>query len=112
MNTATDRLSEVKANIAAAEREAGHSAGSVTLVAVSKTFDADAVRPILAAGQRVFGENRVQEAQGKWPALRQAFPGIELLIHIDPEGHVDEPGNPLVEADEFEKLDERTDETK
>jgi pyridoxal phosphate enzyme (YggS family) len=80
MNTATDRLSEVKANIAAAEREAGHSAGSVTLVAVSKTFDADAVRPILAAGQRVFGENRVQEAQGKWPALRQAFPGIELHL--------------------------------
>jgi ferrous-iron efflux pump FieF len=44
--------------------------------------------------------------------LCAAFPGIELLIHIDPEGHVDEPGNQLVEADEFEKLDERTDETK
>jgi ferrous-iron efflux pump FieF len=44
--------------------------------------------------------------------LCAAFPGIELLIHIDPEGHVDEPGNPLVEADEFEKLPEKMDEKK
>ncbi|MGN6537296.1 MAG: YggS family pyridoxal phosphate-dependent enzyme [Mesorhizobium sp.] len=80
MNDAPSRLAEVKARIAAAESEARRPAGAVTLVAVSKTFDADAVRPVLAAGQRVFGENRVQEAQGKWPALRDEFPGIELHL--------------------------------
>lgn len=80
MNDAVQQLETVKARIAAAEREADRAAGAVTLVAVSKTFDADAIRPVLAAGQRVFGENRVQEAQGKWPALRQEFPGIELHL--------------------------------
>ncbi|MGN6146315.1 MAG: YggS family pyridoxal phosphate-dependent enzyme [Mesorhizobium sp.] len=80
MNDAPSRLAEVKARIAAAESEARRPAGAVTLVAVSKTFDTDAVRPVLAAGQRVFGENRVQEAQGKWPALRDEFPGIELHL--------------------------------
>jgi len=80
MNDAPSRLAEVKARIAAAESEAKRPAGAVTLVTVSKTFDADAVRPVLAAGQRVFGENRVQEAQGKWPALRDEFPGIELHL--------------------------------
>lgn len=52
----------------------------MTLVAVSKTFEAEDIRPTLDAGQRVFGENRVQEAQGKWPALREAYPGIELHL--------------------------------
>lgn len=80
MGDAVQQLETVKARIAAAEREAGRAAGAVTLVAVSKTFDADAIRPVLAAGQRVFGENRVQEAQGKWPTLRQEFPGIELHL--------------------------------
>ena len=80
MNDAVQQLETVKARIAAAEREADRAAGAVTLVAVSKTFDADAIRPVLAAGQRVFGENRVQEAQGKWPALCQEFPGIELHL--------------------------------
>jgi pyridoxal phosphate enzyme (YggS family) len=80
MNDAPSRLAEVKARIAAAESEAKRPAGAVTLVTVSKTFDADAVHPVLAAGQRVFGENRVQEAQGKWPALRDEFPGIELHL--------------------------------
>ena len=51
-----------------------------TLVAVSKTFDAEAIRPVIEAGQRVFGENRVQEAQGKWPALKAEFPDIELHL--------------------------------
>lgn len=73
-------LNAVKAAIAAAEKEAGRKKGSVTLVAVSKTFGADAIRPALDAGQRVFGENRVQEAQGKWPALREDYPGIELHL--------------------------------
>ncbi|WP_054310284.1 YggS family pyridoxal phosphate-dependent enzyme [Mesorhizobium sp. 1M-11] len=80
MSDAVQQLETVKARIAAAEREADRTAGAVTLVAVSKTFEADAIRPVLAAGQRVFGENRVQEAQGKWPALRQEFPGIELHL--------------------------------
>ena len=74
------KLATVRENIAAAEQEARRPAGTVTLVAVSKTFEADAVRPVLAAGQRVFGENRVQEALGKWPALREDFPGIELHL--------------------------------
>src|SRR6185503_4305425 len=51
---------------------------SVTLVAVSKTFWPEAIEPVIAAGQRVFGENRVQEAKGKWPALMEQHPGIEL----------------------------------
>ena len=80
MNDAPSRLAEVKARIAAAEREARRPAGAVTLVAVSKTFEAVAVRPVIEAGQRVFGENRVQEAQGKWPALRDEFSGIELHL--------------------------------
>ncbi|MHA6642904.1 YggS family pyridoxal phosphate-dependent enzyme [Mesorhizobium sp. A623] len=80
MGDAVEQLAGVKAKIAAAERAATRERGSVTLVAVSKTFDADAVRPVIEAGQRVFGENRVQEAQGKWPALREEFPDIELHL--------------------------------
>ncbi|MEO3387285.1 YggS family pyridoxal phosphate-dependent enzyme [Mesorhizobium sp. CAU 1741] len=80
MNDAVSRLKTVKANIAAAEQEAKRPAGSVTLVAVSKTFAADDIRPVIEAGQRVFGENRVQEAQGKWPALREDFPDLELHL--------------------------------
>jgi len=80
MSDAVQQLETVRARIVAAEGEANRPAGAVTLVAVSKTFDADAIRPVLAAGQRVFGENRVQEAQGKWPALREEFPGIELHL--------------------------------
>lgn len=80
MSDAVERLAQVKQKIAAAEREAGRDAGSAVLVAVSKTFDAEAVRPVIEAGQRVFGENRVQEAQGKWPALKQAFSDIELHL--------------------------------
>ncbi len=70
----------MKAAVAAAGREADRPAGAVTLVAVSKTFEADEIRPVLTAGQRIFGENRVQEAQGKWPGLRQEFPDVELHL--------------------------------
>ena len=80
MSDAVTRLAEVKAKIAAAEREAKRAVGSVTLVAVSKTFDATDICPVIAAGQRVFGENRVQEAQGKWPALKTEWPGIDLHL--------------------------------
>ncbi|MGO6730146.1 YggS family pyridoxal phosphate-dependent enzyme [Rhizobium ruizarguesonis] len=75
-----ERLNDVRSRIAAAEREAGRSAGSVQLVAVSKTFEAEAIRPAIEAGQRVFGENRVQESQGKWPALKAERPDIELHL--------------------------------
>jgi PLP dependent protein len=73
-------LAEVRARIAAAEREASRPAGSVTLVTVSKTFDAEAIRPVLASGHRVFGENRVQEAQAKWPRLRAEFADVALHL--------------------------------
>jgi pyridoxal phosphate enzyme (YggS family) len=80
MSNAVERLAEVKAKVAAAARGANRAAGSVTLVAVSKTFEAGTIRPVIEAGQRVFGENRVQEAQGKWPALKAAWPDIELHL--------------------------------
>jgi pyridoxal phosphate enzyme (YggS family) len=74
------RLAAVRARIKAAEEAAGRPPGSVRLIAVSKTFAAEAIRPVIAAGQRVFGENRVQEAKAKWPALRDEFPDIELHL--------------------------------
>jgi len=74
------RLNEVRDDLESAEKEAGRTPGSATLIAVSKTIDADAIRPALNAGQRVFGENRVQEAMGKWPALRADFPDLELHL--------------------------------
>lgn len=80
MTNAVEQLHAVKAKIANAEREARREPGAVTLVAVSKTFMAEDVRPVIEAGQRVFGENRVQEAQGKWPALKAAFGGVELHL--------------------------------
>ena len=75
-----ERLALVRTQIADAARGAGRTSDSVTLVVVAKTFNAEAIRPVLAAGQRVFGENRVQEAKAKWPALRAEFPGIELHL--------------------------------
>ena len=71
-------LAAVRQEIARACREASRDPASVTLVAVSKTFDADAIAPVIAAGQTTFGENRVQEATAKWPALKERHPGIEL----------------------------------
>jgi pyridoxal phosphate enzyme (YggS family) len=70
----------VEHDIARACREARRERNSVTLIAVSKTFDADAITPVIEAGQRVFGENRVQEARSKWPALMSAHPGIALHL--------------------------------
>ncbi|MFN3636384.1 MAG: YggS family pyridoxal phosphate-dependent enzyme [Rhizobium rhizophilum] len=66
--------------MAKAAEEAGREPDSVSLVAVSKTFDAEHIRPTIDAGQRVFGENRVQEAQGKWPALKAETPELELHL--------------------------------
>ena len=73
-------LSAVEQEIARACKEARRDRSSVTLVAVSKTFDADAITPVIEAGQRVFGENRVQEAKAKWPALVSTYPGTELHL--------------------------------
>jgi len=77
---ATTSLAAVRAEIARACKDAGRDVASVTLVAVSKTFPAEAIEPVIAAGQRVFGENRVQEAKSKWPALLTKHPGIELHL--------------------------------
>ncbi len=77
---ATENLSKIRAAIAAAEREAGREKGSVELVAVSKTKPVEDIRPVIAAGQRIFGENRVQEAQSKWPLLKAETPDLQLHL--------------------------------
>lgn len=76
--TSAERLAAVHAAIARAARDARRQPADVALIAVSKTQDADAIRPLIAAGQRRFGENRVQEAAAKWPELRAATPDLEL----------------------------------
>ena len=73
-------LAQVTARIAAAAAIARRKASDIKLIAVSKTHDAAAIRPLLEAGQRTFGENRVQEAATKWPELRGAFPDVELHL--------------------------------
>ena len=78
--TGTDGLEQVRADIARACRDAGRDPATVTLVAVSKTFGAEAIEPVIAAGQRVFGENRVQEAKAKWPPLMERYDGLELHL--------------------------------
>ncbi|WP_448502181.1 YggS family pyridoxal phosphate-dependent enzyme [Sphingomonas sp.] len=80
MHDAASARRDVLAQIEKAAGIAGRLPATVNLIAVSKMHDADAIRPLIAAGQRVFGENRVQEAQGKWPALRDETPGIELHL--------------------------------
>jgi pyridoxal phosphate enzyme (YggS family) len=73
------RLAGVRDAIARAAKLAGRS-DPIELIAISKTHPAEAVEPLIAAGQRAFGENRVQEAQGKWPALRERHPGLRLAL--------------------------------
>lgn len=73
-------LTDITDRIARAARIAGRKAEEITLVAVSKTHAAEAIEPLILEGQRVFGENRVQEAQAKWPALREVHPGIALHL--------------------------------
>jgi pyridoxal phosphate enzyme (YggS family) len=80
MDSASSRLSEVRDRIAHAAKVARREPDEVTLIAVSKTHEADAIEPLIAAGQRVFGENRVQEAQAKWPALRERHPNLGLHL--------------------------------
>lgn len=77
---AAGRLATVREQIDVAAREAGRAASSVNLISVSKTFAAEQIEPVIAAGHRLFGENRVQEAQGKWPALKERFAQVELHL--------------------------------
>jgi pyridoxal phosphate enzyme (YggS family) len=78
--TVLERWTAVKESIARAAKDCGRDPASVTLVCVTKTFPADDIVPLLDSGQRVFGENRVQEARGKWPDLRARYPDIELHL--------------------------------
>lgn len=80
MSSAETRLTAILARIEAARKSAIAPAPSTTLIAVSKTFGEEAIRPLLLAGQRVFGENRVQEARAKWPALKADYPDIALHL--------------------------------
>ena len=73
-------LAAVEQQIARACRDANRDPLSVTLIAVSKTFEAGAITPVIESGQTIFGENRVQEAKGKWPALMQAYSGLKLHL--------------------------------
>src|ERR1700737_2018623 len=73
-------LRAVHERIARACTEAKRDPASVTLVAISKTFGVEAIEPVIAAGQRVFGENRVQEARAKWPALKARYPDVALHL--------------------------------
>jgi pyridoxal phosphate enzyme (YggS family) len=75
-----ERLAAVQRDIAAACREVGRDPATVTLVAIAKTFGAAAIEPIIAAGHHIFGENRVQEAKAKWPALRERYPDVALHL--------------------------------
>lgn len=82
MNTVTPTtgLDAVRADIVRACRDAGRDPESVTLIAVSKTFGAEAIEPVIAAGQRMFGENRVQEAKAKWPLLMEKHKDLSLHL--------------------------------
>lgn len=78
MSDTVTRLAEIRAAISRTERDFGRKPGSVALVAVSKTKPAEQIIEVLEAGQRIFGENYVQEAKAKWPALKERFPDAEL----------------------------------
>lgn len=80
MDSAAERLDLIRSRIEKARQRFGPPPERVELIAVSKTFDGTAIRPFLDAGQRLFGENRVQEAQAKWPELRASYDGIELHL--------------------------------
>lgn len=80
IDEANQRLADVRDRIVRAARTAGREADAVTLIAVSKTHSAEAIEPLIRAGQRVFGENRVQEAEAKWPKLRETTP--DIVLHL------------------------------
>lgn len=96
-------LAAVRTHIAAAAKEAGRDADAVTLVAVGKTHGAERIAEAVAAGQRVFGENRVQEAQAKFPALKQAHP--DLVLHLIGPLQTNKAGDAVALFDVIETLD-------
>jgi pyridoxal phosphate enzyme (YggS family) len=96
-------LDDVRARIAAAAESAGREASSVTLVAVSKTFGPEVITPVIAAGQRVFGENRVQEAKGKWPALKARH--HDLKLHLVGPLQTNKVGDAVALFDVIETID-------
>jgi hypothetical protein len=77
---AVARLGEIRAKIAQAAKDCDRAPESVTLICVSKTFGLEEIKPVLEAGERVFGENKVQEALAKWPELKQHYPDVELHL--------------------------------
>ncbi len=93
----------VRAAISRAARDSGREPAAVTLVCVSKTFPAEAITPVLDAGERVFGENRVQEAQGKWPALRARYPGT--ILHLIGPLQSNKAGDAVALFDAIETVD-------
>jgi PLP dependent protein len=78
MTASVENLARIRASIARAEADFGRKPGSARLMAVSKTFPAEVILPVIDAGQRLFGENYVQEAKAKWPALRELYPDAEV----------------------------------
>ncbi|HEX9964684.1 MAG TPA: YggS family pyridoxal phosphate-dependent enzyme [Allosphingosinicella sp.] len=118
-----ERLDEARGRIARAARLAGRSPETITLVAVSKTHGAEAIRPLIEAGQREFGENRVQEAQDKWPALKAEAPDLRLhligrlqsnkaadaVVLFDSIHSVDRPSLVAALAEAMAKTDRRPD---
>ena len=78
--TAPERLQAIQTELSELARKSNRAPDDVTLIAVSKTHDAETITPVLEAGHRVFGENRVQEAAGKWPALRRAYTDVQLHL--------------------------------
>ncbi len=80
MSLIADNIAEIKKNVRKAEKNPGGVSGQVELIAVSKTFAIEDIRPALEAGHRIFGENRVQESQLKWPVLRREYDNVELHL--------------------------------
>ena len=78
--TPADRIAAVEERISAAAGRTGRDLAAIKLIAVSKTFGAERIEPVINAGQTLFGENRVQEAQGKWPDLKERYPDVELHL--------------------------------
>ena len=101
--TPSDTLTAIEQRIAHAAALARRAAGEVTLIAVSKTHPADAIVPLLAAGHLDFGENRVQEAQDKWPALREAYPDARL--HLIGQVQSNKAGDAVALADAIHAVD-------
>jgi PLP dependent protein len=79
-NPSVENLQDVRSRVSDATRRAGRNSADINLIAVSKTHGADDIEPVLAAGQRDFGENRVQEAQTKWPALKERY--ADAVLHL------------------------------